>query len=135
MAAPTPIAASRLPNPRDPTPRCRWARITNSPLVAPADNEARICTTARRRSSGLARTALTPASAPAQSVTSTDAGPRPSRSPRSRSAETTKVAALSANAARTPPPVAMTNPAAGASAIWAMTATLHRALFAVIKSA
>ena len=63
------------------------------------------------------------------------AGVRPAGTPTRRSADATKVAALIANATRTSPPVAMNSPAAGASAIWALTATLHIALFAVIMSA
>lgn len=98
--------------------------------MAPADSEASTWTTANRRRKASPSTSRVPSSAPLQPGTTTpSAGASAWRSPRSRSADTTKETALTAKAARAPA-VAMSRPAAGARATWATTATIHMALLA-----
>ena len=88
---------------------------------------------ASRISSGSLRTARTPPNTSAHRVTTTSAGVRPDRNPATTRADTTNVAAFTANAAPTPKR-AITIPTVGASAIWPITAALHSALFAVTTS-
>ena len=131
--APVPIAARSPPKPAGPSPSQRPARTTSRPEVAPAESDARACTTTSLRSRGSARTTLTPPSTPARPMAPGSAGRRPARNPTSSSAETQNVAAFSANASGAPQ-ATTTSPATGARTIWATTAAVHMALLAETTS-